>query len=100
MFGRGESFDPRTDTIVRVQARRLRAKLKEYDTAQGQRDSIVIDVPTGGYAPVFRSITPAALPDLRFEPLTARGVQIGHRAPLPRTPLVGREQELDDVRRF
>ena len=99
VFRRGESFDPRTDTIVRVQARRLRAKLKDYYTAQGQRDSIVIDVPTGGYAPVFRSVT-RALPDLRIEPLTARGVQIGHRAPLPRTPLVGREQELDDVRRL
>src|SRR4029434_4610658 len=30
VFDRGESFDARTDTIVRVQARRLRSKLTEY----------------------------------------------------------------------
>src|SRR5437764_1214014 len=30
VFDRGDDFDPKTDTIVRVQARRLRAKLKDY----------------------------------------------------------------------
>src|SRR2546425_7801941 len=30
VFGKEESFDPRTDPIVRVQARRLRAKLVHY----------------------------------------------------------------------
>ena len=30
VFDRGESFDTRLDTIVRVEARRLRAKLREY----------------------------------------------------------------------
>src|SRR5690242_256306 len=29
-FGRPASFDPSTDAVVRVQARRLRAKLEEY----------------------------------------------------------------------
>ena len=36
VFDRGEAFDPRTDTIVRVQARRLRSKLKDYYDAEGQ----------------------------------------------------------------
>src|SRR5262245_40064484 len=36
VFDRGESFDARTDTIVRVQARRLRSKLKEYYDAEGK----------------------------------------------------------------
>ena len=35
VFGRGESFNPKTDTIVRVQARRLRAKLDEYYRGRG-----------------------------------------------------------------
>ena len=30
LFGRGDQFDPRVDTIVRVEARRLRARLDEY----------------------------------------------------------------------
>ena len=30
VFGKEESFDPRTDPIVRVQARRLRARLVRY----------------------------------------------------------------------
>jgi len=30
VFGKGPSFDPRSDPIVRVQARRLRAQLARY----------------------------------------------------------------------
>jgi hypothetical protein len=37
VFDRGSDFDPRTDTIVRVQARRLRAKLDEYYEGSGAR---------------------------------------------------------------
>ena len=36
VFGRGEGFDPRADTIVRVQARRLRSKLEQYYAVAGQ----------------------------------------------------------------
>ena len=36
-FDRGASFDPRIDTIVRVQARRLRAKLQEYYDVRAAR---------------------------------------------------------------
>ena len=49
VFGRGASFDPKTDGIVRVQASRLRAKLREYYAAEGQHDDIVISVPAGAY---------------------------------------------------
>ena len=38
VFERGEYFDPRTDTIVRVQARRLRSKLREYYRGEGRAD--------------------------------------------------------------
>ena len=53
VFDRGESFDPRTDTIVRVEARRLRAKLKEYYAAEGRRDPVVIGLSEKGYHAVF-----------------------------------------------
>src|SRR5947207_12573965 len=54
VFGKEESFDPRTDPIVRVQARRLRARLVRYYRDEGLNDDIVIDMPKGGYAPVFK----------------------------------------------
>jgi TolB-like protein/Flp pilus assembly protein TadD len=54
VFGREESFDPRTDPIVRVQARRLRAKLVHYYREEGRADELIIDLPKGGYAPAFR----------------------------------------------
>jgi serine/threonine-protein kinase len=54
VFGRETAFDPRTDPVVRVQARRLRARLEKYYKEEGQNDEIVVDLPKGGYAPVFR----------------------------------------------
>ena len=54
VFDRGTSFDPRTDTIVRVHAGRLRKKLAEHYSGDGLTDRIVIEVPKGGYVPTFR----------------------------------------------
>lgn len=54
VFGREQSFDPRTDPIVRVQARRLRARLDRYYREEGHADDVVIELPKGGYAPSFR----------------------------------------------
>jgi TolB-like protein/Flp pilus assembly protein TadD len=54
VFGKEPSFDPRTDPIVRVQARRLRAKLARYYQEDGRSDEVIIDLPKGGYAPVFK----------------------------------------------
>src|SRR5438105_3954170 len=54
VFGKEPSFDPRTDPIVRVQARRLRARLTRYYHEEGQQDDLIIELPKGGYAPVFK----------------------------------------------
>jgi serine/threonine-protein kinase len=51
--GQGD-FDPRTTAVVRVDATRLRAKLREYYWSEGTADSLVIDLPKGSYTPVFR----------------------------------------------
>lgn len=53
VFGRPESFDPRSDSIVRVQARNLRKLLTEYYDVEGQTDRVRISIPKGSYAPVF-----------------------------------------------
>jgi serine/threonine-protein kinase len=54
VFGKDSSFDPRMDPIVRVQARRLRIRLATYYRDEGQGDAIIIDLPKGGYSPIFR----------------------------------------------
>ena len=53
VFNRGEDYDPRTDSIVRVEAQRLRRKLRQYYESQGSRDPVVITLPPGSYVPVF-----------------------------------------------
>ncbi len=58
VFGKDARFDPRTDPIVRVQARRLRARLARYYSEEGQEDDILIDLPKGGYSPVFKRHQP------------------------------------------
>jgi tetratricopeptide (TPR) repeat protein len=56
VFGRGPSFDPRVDTIVRVQARRLRVKLDAYYRSEGCGDPIVIELPKGHYVPRLHAV--------------------------------------------
>jgi TolB-like protein len=49
VFDRDETFDPLVDSIVRVEARRLRSKLAEYYAGEGRVDAIVISLPKGCY---------------------------------------------------
>jgi Tol biopolymer transport system component len=53
VFGRSAGYDPKADPIVRVQARRLRAKLELWYQAGGQTSTLRITLPKGGYAPEF-----------------------------------------------
>lgn len=110
VFQRGTSFDPRTDTIVRVSARRLRSKLEEYYRTEGLTDTIVISLPKGRYVPEFRSrpgpcARVGAIParDLVALQKVARGddapdTQPAFHLPAPRNALIGREHDLSVVR--
>jgi hypothetical protein len=55
-FGRPQNFDPKTDTIVRVQIHRLRQKLTEYYDADGSRDPVLLEIPKGHYLPSFEAV--------------------------------------------
>lgn len=55
VFDRHEAFDPRIDSIVRVEARRLRSKLDQYYEGEGREDGIQIQLRKGRYAPSFRN---------------------------------------------
>ncbi|MGH9693125.1 MAG: hypothetical protein ACRD5Z_03200, partial [Bryobacteraceae bacterium] len=52
-LGRPESFDARLDSIVRVEARRLREKLETYYETKGMTDRVVIRLEPGKYIPLF-----------------------------------------------
>ena len=54
VFGRSVTYDPRLDSIVRVQARLLRLKLAEYYQSNGAGDPVVLELPKGTYIPSFR----------------------------------------------
>jgi len=53
VFGRPETFDSNQDAIARVEAHRLRKKLKEFYEAEGKHRPIQIVLPSGTYVPVF-----------------------------------------------
>ena len=64
VFERDEKYDPRLDSIVRVEAGRLRTKLDEYYNGNGSASRVRISLPRGGYSAQFDPIvaTPAVQP--------------------------------------
>jgi serine/threonine-protein kinase len=58
VFDRNAGFDPRIDPIVRVEARRLRAKLTRYYETEGADCSLTIHLPKGSYVPQFQAPAP------------------------------------------
>jgi adenylate cyclase len=53
VYGRGPSFDPKSDPLVRIEAGRLRRALDKYYGGDGRRDPILVQVPRGTYVPRF-----------------------------------------------
>jgi hypothetical protein len=62
VFGRSADFDPQLDSMVRVQAGRLRAKLAEYYSVNGADDGIVVELPKGTYVLSFHHRAAAGRP--------------------------------------
>src|SRR4051812_47578638 len=71
-LGKGESFDPRTDPIVRAEASRLRGRLERYYAFEGQADAVALVLPKGSYVPRFES---------RVQPATVGGSAMVEAAP-------------------
>ena len=53
IYGRSADYDPKIDSVVRVEASRMRAKLKSYYDEEGSLDPVLITIPKGGYVPIF-----------------------------------------------
>ena len=60
VFDRPADYDPRLDSIVRVEARRLRAKLAEYYDGDGRADPVRFRLPKGGYVPTIEAASATA----------------------------------------
>ena len=56
VFDRKDSFDPRLDSIVRVEANRLRSRLQKYYETEGLEDPILIQYQKGSYSSDFNSL--------------------------------------------
>src|ERR1035438_7325679 len=93
VFDRREAFDPRVDSIVRVEARRLRNKLEEYYRTEGRDDHVRILLRKGSYMPVFehRNSTGGC------SPATRRSVEIAPLSFITRAPNAG--QLADEIQR-
>ncbi len=61
VFGRRPDFDPQSDSMIRVQVGRLRAKLSEYYSSEGAQDAIVVELPKGTYHLQFHRRSPSGI---------------------------------------
>ncbi|MGA9423097.1 MAG: tetratricopeptide repeat protein [Rhodanobacteraceae bacterium] len=109
VFDRNADYDPRIDTIVRVQARRLRAALEAYYQGAGRQDPIRIEMPKGQYGARARfaeaardglTVPHVVTDDVQRRPI--RSIQPAalfdqETLPVPRNPLIGRERELKTI---
>ena len=62
VFGRGSSYNPSDDPIVRVFAHEIRKKLEAYYANEGAGDPIRLEIPAGSYQPVFTRLHPEPEP--------------------------------------
>jgi serine/threonine-protein kinase len=87
VFDRRADYDPRLEPIVRVEARRLRAKLKKYYETEGLNDPIVIELPTGTYTPLIRAAGAA---------IQSQAPSPGEHESIALVPFVNRSPEPDN----
>ena len=81
VFGKEDPSDAQTTTVVRVEAGRLRRRLKDYYETEGKNDPIRISMPKGGYSTVFTATGISAVAGSMPEPTATS-------KPLHRNPFV------------
>jgi serine/threonine-protein kinase len=107
-LGRGPRFDPRFDSIVRVEISRLRSRLALYYATEGAAESIRITVPKGSYAPIVERREQRQRPPRRLASAAAIAVAVAlvgatilwlarPEAPLDASPATRFELDLGDT---
>jgi len=105
VFGRDAKFDPQLDSIVRIEAGRLRRALERCYLTDGRASHLRIDIPSGGYVPLFIAAEPVDVPKASRGPprgarSSLRGARPCRRGPssrawCPTGPLGRRPDEID-----
>src|SRR5229473_2215013 len=82
LFHKPSDYSPLEDSSVRVHARQLRLKLHEYFNEEGRSEPLILEIPKGSYAPVFRAIVKTAS-SAEFVPTVIPAVVWRRRAMIP-----------------
>jgi hypothetical protein len=88
VFGRSESFDSQTDSVVRVHTGRLRSKLAEYYMEEGSEDELILGIPKGGYSLAWHQRKPMGAAVLTIadspalEAAHSRAAHVRHPVPI------------------
>ena len=83
LFHKPSDYSPLEDSSVRVHVRQLRLKLHEYFNEDGRNEPIILEIPKGSYAPVFRAAQKAETIPATIEPRPIPGLAWPRRAMLP-----------------
>lgn len=75
-FGKGPGFDPSQDSLVRVQAREVRRRLREYYQSDGKGSRLILDIPLGHYVPGFTVVESPVSPKAS-RPFKTSGLMLG-----------------------
>jgi hypothetical protein len=84
VFLRGSSFDQDADSIVRVEANRLRKRLAEYYAGEGASHRLQITIPVGQYVPEFKCVEPRQEAVVAEMATTPGGIEEAPRRPWER----------------
>jgi hypothetical protein len=91
VFGRSATYDRSQDNIVRVNATELRKRIDAYFEAEGAYESLVLEIPRGGYKPVFHrrgrtSASPVAEPQGSLAQVASPPEAVAPAAPAAASP--------------
>jgi hypothetical protein len=64
LFHKPSGYSSLEDSSVRVHARQLRLKLHEYFDEEGRNEPLIVNIPKGCYAPIFRTAAKTAAPEI------------------------------------
>src|SRR5512146_1260505 len=77
-LGKPSSYDPRQDSVVRIQVGRLRQKLADYYRTEGKDDPILVDLPKGRFRLYFEPRSEAEAPAAAPAPVEPLEISATH----------------------